>query len=417
MLSTRISILAIQINNVVFDWGEIGTGALYFIVAVGIIFALLLLATSILRFQHIISIENHGEDLKPEDAFVIRMAGRISAIRNRPAPFWLVLMAVRALAKEEGGAVGSLNVPDLVDSLHSALRSSDEVSISQNGEVAFLLETPRTEIAMVQERLRKRIDELEPVDEDGNAVVLDFRFGCVSFPEKGEKVEQLFSSAREALARAQESSEHGCWEFDPPLEELAPEEQDEESGDEEQTSVPAYIDPTTGLLKSSRSRSTAQKFLSQFRRDGDRASIMIMKVDDLKRLQQDYGEGVMDSVRVAISAVLQKNLRDDDLIACWGEDAFLVGLEADSKGVSEAARRLIAIMRKTRVEHESYRLRFSISAGTATYPVNGRLPREILAAAETAQREAHDMGRNVFAAFEPKMLKRRQRDDRSSGEF
>lgn len=417
MPSTYIPMLAIQINNVAVDWSAISDGAVYFLVAVAIIFAVLVLATSILRFQHIIGIDDHGEDLQPEDAFVIGMVDRIAVLRNRPPPFWLILLSINAVPKEEGAALAGLRIPSLLEDLHSILRLGDEFSISESGEIALLLEAPRQRIEVAQQRLRKHIENLNPVDEEGTPYIPDIRFGCASFPKSGEKVDLLFTAAREALAKAEESSARGHWEFEPPLAEPAAAQEKDAAENEEQTSVPAYIDPATGLLKSARSRSTAQKFLSQFRREGDHASIMIVKADDLDRLQQDYGDEVMEPVRVAISSELQANLRDDDLIACWGDDAFLVGLEADSDAAAEVARRLIALLRRKKVAHEGYRLRVSVSIGTATYPKNGRLPREILAAAEAAQREARDMGRNVFAAFEPKMLKRDKRKERSGAAF
>jgi diguanylate cyclase (GGDEF)-like protein len=402
MLYHTIYNLALQINNVAVDWSAISSGLLGFALTVAALFGLLILTASILRFQHIISVDKHSEEVDPEEAFVIRMAGRIALLRNRPPPFALLLMEIGPQAFGDNSAAEQIDREALAAKIRALLRKGDEFSVSRSGEIAFLLETSRAGVLAVQQRLSKQLAAIAPKDAVG---LPDLRFGVAHFPESGERVEAIFTAARTALARALESDQHNCWDFEPPLPPAAAVAEAEGEADPERA-PPSYIDPATGLLKPSRARSTAQKFISQFRHEGDRVSIMIIRISRLDQLCREYGEGVADAVRASISADLEKNLRDDDLIACWGEDGFIVGIDGDQKSAAATARRLLGELRQKKVPFENYRVRYSVSIGTASYPVNGRLPREILESAELAQNEAEDMGRNVYAAFEPKMLKR-----------
>lgn len=405
---------AAQAGPGMIDGGVILNGVIYFAVAVVVIFTILVLSTSILRFQHMISIEAHGEDLEDEDAFVIKMAGRIATLRSQPPPFALLLMSVRFIHPDGSEAAVESDLRDMAFRVHSFLRSSDELSVSKSGEIAFLVETNLENIRAVQGRLKERIAALGMRDPDGIEVVPDLRFGCALFPDSGEKVDTLFEAAREALVKAQASQEAGRWELAVASIPESADGSEDAAGAAEGESLPAYIDPVTGLLKSARSRSTAQKFLSQFRYDNCSASIMIVKIDGLDLLRSEYGDEVEDPVRKAVSDVMQNNLRDDDLIACWNEEAFIIGIAGDAEAAASVSKRLIGIFRQTKIEHRKYRLRFGVSIGIATYPENGRLPREILQASELAQRDAQNMGRNVFSVFEPRMLKRGREHQRGS---
>ncbi|MFH0878368.1 MAG: diguanylate cyclase, partial [Lentisphaerota bacterium] len=87
-------------------------------------------------------------------------------------------------------------------------------------------------------------------------------------------------------------------------------------------------------------------------------------------------------------------LRRDDLAATLGGDDFLVMAMA-SPGEAEAmAARILESARNMTIEFGGARLRWTLSAGVAGFPSNGRSPGELYEAAEAAMRAAVKAGRN-----------------------
>lgn len=405
--------LALKINDVVVDWDKVADGVVAFIVVVAASFLVLLALTSFLRFHSLIARIHNDEDIEPEDAFYIRVVRRIANIRLNPDPFCLVLVDVKALRNGEVELLPREGIERVVEMLRPLLRKGDDCWVYKENNIAMLIETGPENMTAVRRRLSEHLKGMDFSDDEGGRRKLAFNFGCAFFPDTADGVEDLFQSAQGSLEKSVSAGNPGEWRFATPLPE-AGETEEEES----EASAPSYIDPVTGLLISSRMSAAAQKFISQYRREDKDVSIMFIRVLNLDRYINDYGEDVLDPIRSEMSDILQANLREDDLIGCWDDHTFLVGTDGDARCSQSVAKRVIGNLKGARIKKDSYRLRIKASIGIAGYPDHKRLPRDILHAAELALEDACRKGTNIFECFDLKLEKReKERAEREKEVF
>jgi len=390
--------IALKISDVAIDWQQVASGAAAFAVIVAVSFLLFLGLASFLRFHHMIASERNMENMDPTNAFYIRIVRRIANLRLNAKPFCLVLVSarLRPVAGEAGFRPADREA--VLEKLVSNLRSGDDRAIYNDDLIALAIEVGPKNMASVQQRLAKEIDQMQIAGDDATAHKVDLRMGCAFFPEGAESIDDLFSNAQTMLAEARAADTMNTWKFDLDLPD--PEAEVEEEDDE---NLPAYIDPVTGLLKSQRAPATAQKFISQYRRDRNAVSIILISIDAPERYAKNYGEGVVGALRKEMAKRMESCLREEDLLCCWDEEGFVVGIDGDAECASLVARRLLKAFQSDKVAYGGYRLRLKTTLGSASYPDHKDLPREILKAAEMALQSAGRKGGNIHVSFDPKL--------------
>ncbi len=106
---------------------------------------------------------------------------------------------------------------------------------------------------------------------------------------------------------------------------------------ERQARVQAETDPLTGLPN-------RRHFLAQLeqRAAGDfRYALLMMDIDDFKRLNDEHGHLHGDAVLERVARVLRANIRDGDLLARYGGEEFVVAMPgADLEQALQVAERL-----------------------------------------------------------------------------
>lgn len=87
----------------------------------------------------------------------------------------------------------------------------------------------------------------------------------------------------------------------------------------------AMIDPLTNVFN----REAAQQRLQQRceQDDADKSLLMFIDLDKFKQINDEYGHNTGDEVLKTVSRVLRTELRQNDWVARWGGDEFLVLLE------------------------------------------------------------------------------------------
>lgn len=131
------------------------------------------------------------------------------------------------------------------------------------------------------------------------------------------------------------------------------------------------------------------------KRYGKPLSVLLLDIDFFKRLNDTYGHQAGDYVLRKVSAILGEALREYDVVARYGGEEFAIVLPTTPKlkGASIAERLRIAIC-----EHEfrfkEHQISCSISLGVAAFPEDGKVPEELVAAADAALYRAKEGGRN-----------------------
>jgi diguanylate cyclase (GGDEF)-like protein len=86
----------------------------------------------------------------------------------------------------------------------------------------------------------------------------------------------------------------------------------------------ASTDTLTGLLNRRRMTDRIQKEMTVAREQQRPVSVLLLDIDQFKSINDEFGHGRGDAVIVAIGEILRVNVRQQDLVARWGGEEFLV---------------------------------------------------------------------------------------------
>jgi diguanylate cyclase (GGDEF)-like protein len=159
----------------------------------------------------------------------------------------------------------------------------------------------------------------------------------------------------------------------------------------------AVTDELTGLANNRAFRETIDREAARAERFGHELSLIILDVDDFKRVNDTYGHLQGDEVLQAIAQILHSEPRAIDEPARYGGEEFVIALpETGTEGAVELAERI-----RDRLENQPIRslagddpLRVTASFGTATLPDAASTVRELFEAADEALYEAKRQGKN-----------------------
>lgn len=172
----------------------------------------------------------------------------------------------------------------------------------------------------------------------------------------------------------------------------------------------ASLDPLTGLTNRASFDRSLDLAIAHAARTHSPAAVLFMDLDGFKAVNDQRGHAVGDVLLREVAARIMTCVREDDLLARYGGDEFVVLLEqlTDPEVVHAVASRVIeALSRSFAVDGLTVRL--SVSIGVALFPDHGESADELLACADSAMYEAKRKGGDrylIAAAHE-------RRDDQS----
>ena len=177
----------------------------------------------------------------------------------------------------------------------------------------------------------------------------------------------------------------------------------------ELVSEQAVTDELTGLSNNRRFRELISKEAARAQRFGHELSLLMVDLDDFKRINDTYGHLQGDEVLRMIGAVLSSESRGVDEPARYGGEEFVVALpETGLAGAVELAERI-----RARIESEaiprlegSGSLRITASVGAASIPESADTARTLIAAADAALYEAKRSGKNRVSGAPEKTRRR-----------
>ncbi|MCG7532106.1 EAL domain-containing protein [Psychrobium sp. MM17-31] len=142
-------------------------------------------------------------------------------------------------------------------------------------------------------------------------------------------------------------------------------------------------------------------------RDDGNLALLMLDMDDFKRVNDTLGHDVGDKLLQSVSARLEECLRQGDLVARLGGDEFGIILPVIRKS-DDAGRVANKILKSFEEPHQlgSYTLTVGASIGISTYPEGGTDMQELIKSADTAMYHAKGQGRNNFQFFSREMQER-----------
>jgi diguanylate cyclase (GGDEF)-like protein len=143
----------------------------------------------------------------------------------------------------------------------------------------------------------------------------------------------------------------------------------------------AHQDPLTGLWNRRYADERLAEEMSRARREGGyRFSMVLVDVDNLKRLNDDNGHASGDEALKWVARFLREGLRAHDLSCRIGGDEFLLILPGS--GEQECKNLVERIQRRWQAAANASESAVSVSMGTASFPAQGSTVETLLAIAD-----------------------------------
>jgi two-component system cell cycle response regulator len=159
----------------------------------------------------------------------------------------------------------------------------------------------------------------------------------------------------------------------------------------------AATDGLTGIANRSTFDAALERELDRAARHGEDLSLVMIDIDHFKSLNDRYGHLVGDAVLQGVARTLAVGSRSFDLPARYGGEEFAVVLprtaRGDAYGMAERLRRAVA------ETHDDPSV--TVSAGVATFPLDGAVAKDLVRAADAALYASKRAGRDRVTAATP----------------
>jgi two-component system, cell cycle response regulator len=155
----------------------------------------------------------------------------------------------------------------------------------------------------------------------------------------------------------------------------------------------AYLDGLTGIFNRRYFEMRITEEIDRARRFGNGMAVIMVDIDQFKRLNDEFGHLLGDEVLRQVSSVFHQQLRKIDVVCRYGGEEFAILLSQTNSqhafGVAEKLRRMVETWQFPGVPRP-----VTISAGIASYPEHGTGRDELVKAADAGLYAAKLAGRN-----------------------
>ena len=159
----------------------------------------------------------------------------------------------------------------------------------------------------------------------------------------------------------------------------------------------AQTDSLTGLYNHRYFHERLRAELTRANRSRDSVAVLMLDIDDFKRVNDVYGHGSGDQVLTELAELLRAALRGSDVVCRLGGEEFGVIMP---NGDADEAFALASRLTDTLAEVEFGPAgKITISVGVSQGPEHAMNPRELVACAEAAMMTAKARGKNQIVLF------------------
>lgn len=170
----------------------------------------------------------------------------------------------------------------------------------------------------------------------------------------------------------------------------------------EQLYEQATIDGITGLFNRRHFLASAQQAFARQRRARNGLAMLMMDIDRFKRINDSHGHPAGDEVIRAVGGVLQRNLREYDLVGrVGGEEYAMLLVDCDLEQGLAIAQRVCDDVAAEEIAFGEVNLRVTISIGVSRVEPDDDDIDQVLVRADKALYAAKEQGRNRVVAYRP----------------
>ena len=146
--------------------------------------------------------------------------------------------------------------------------------------------------------------------------------------------------------------------------------------------------------------------IQRAKRYNEPLSILLIDIDDFKKINDTYGHFVGDFVLKSLARILKENLREIDIVGRWGGEEFLILLpNTDSDEAVFIAERIKKEVNEHVFEVNGLKIKTSLSIGVATLGVHGSNLEELLQSADISLYKAKRSGKNLVISLDKEEVK------------
>jgi len=156
----------------------------------------------------------------------------------------------------------------------------------------------------------------------------------------------------------------------------------------------ATKDPLTGLYNRGYFMEVVEIFQKNKKRYGKSLSVILMDIDNFKKINDTYGHDIGDEVLKTLAKILKENIRKSDIPVRFGGEEFLLLLpETKLNQAAELAERIRKNVEDATVFTHNGSIKFTVSIGVAEVYSNEEVEKAIIRA-DNALYEAKRSGKN-----------------------
>lgn len=245
--------------------------------------------------------------------------------------------------------------------------------------------------------------------EGADVLLLDAALGCAVADVKGDpdlfRIAVVLLGEPGDVAATLDALEHGAHDVlradAPPAEVVArvhaarraQEMQEQLLSREHDLEAMAYYDELTGVANRRFAVRQLHALLSRARRHDQELSVVLLDADRFKALNDRHGHGAGDDVLRGLAERLRSRVREEDVVARFGGEEFLVVLpDTGADGAATAAEDLRAAVAAEPFPVGRFALRLTVSVGWATW--RGESLERLVARADRGLYAAKEAGRD-----------------------
>jgi diguanylate cyclase (GGDEF)-like protein len=166
----------------------------------------------------------------------------------------------------------------------------------------------------------------------------------------------------------------------------------------------AQTDSLTGLYNHRYFHDRLRAELNRVSRAHDSIAVLMLDIDDFKRVNDIFGHGIGDQVLVSLADILRQTVRTSDVVCRVGGEEF--GIIMGSCDAGDALGLAGRLAERLAGEEFDPAGKLTLSIGISQGPEHAMNPRELVACAEAAMMTAKARGKNQNVFFDDRTTER-----------